>query len=146
MTAKYYMEKYPGLIRQAAKIVSAIEGECRTRGKIFDKLAEIFAEYPQGRQTECAAVLTYVMKRIYNQFMSKSLREQDRIRPEFKKENERAFLRQCSELQLDEVLVTHMGCAIRAIWRNIELDLKEQHCRTKFYNSSLEKYSRRFTM
>lgn len=146
MTAKYYTEKYPGLVRHSAKIVSAMENECQIRGKIFDKLAEIFAEYPETTQLECASVLTCAMQRIWNKFMSKSVSNRNQIRVQFKKENEEELLRQCNELKLDEVLITHMSCALRAVWRNIEIHLKDYDCRKKFYNSNLEKYSRRFTM
>lgn len=146
MTAKYYTEKYPWLCKHAAKMVSAMESECQTRGKIFDKLAEIFAEYSECTQLECAAVLTCAMQRIYNGFMNKSTQKRNQLRSEFKKEFFEKFFKQCKEARLDEVLVTHMACALRAVWRNIELHLADYNCRAEFYNTNLKKFSRRFTM
>ena len=66
MTAKYYKEKYPLLIIQASKIISAMESECqKTQGKIFDKLAEMLSERPFGMQNECAALLNLAMIKLW---------------------------------------------------------------------------------
>lgn len=145
MTAKYYQEKYPNLILSAAKIISAMESECKYRGKIFDKLAEIFSEYPDTVQNECVAILIFVMKRIWNKFHRKSLEQRNKERQTFQDTTETEFLRMCEDAHLDKPLVTHMLCAITAVWKSIVLDLINKSERIKFYNSNLKKFSKKLT-
>ena len=144
MTAKYYTEKYPNLLPFAAKIISAMEGECETTGKIFDKLSEISSEYSQETQATCASILLWTMKRIYNGFVPKSIIQKNQIRPQFKKELQKELISKCKESNLDDTLKTHMGCALRAVWRNIERRHTEIHKKMTFYNSDLEKFSRKY--
>ena len=145
MTAKEYHKKYfPNLLDHAAKMISAMESECKTSGKIFDKLAEIFSEYGYATQNECVAILNIAMIRIWR-FKAKSLVKKNKEREQFKKDVERQFHKICSDARIDDVLTNHMHCALRAVWRNVELELTEQHKRIDFYESKLEKHSRRFT-
>ena len=144
MTAKYYTEKYPELLPFAAKIISAMEGECETTGKIFDKLSEIFAEYSQETQATCASILLWTMKRIYNGFFPKSMIQRDKVRPQFKKELQNKLLRKCDESGLDRTLKDHMSCALGAVWRDVERRHTALHQKIIFYNTDLEKFSRKY--
>lgn len=147
MTAKYYKEKYPLLIIQASKIISAMESECqKTQGKIFDKLAEMLSERPFGMQNECAALLNLAMIEVWK-FNSKSLIYKNKERVSFKKELEAYFRNHCAEAKIDDnVLIEHMWCALRAVWRNIEKDINEQNMRISFYDTKLTKYSKKLNI
>ena len=145
MTAKYYIEKYPGLIQKAAKIISAMDSECQKHGKIFDKLAEIFAEFPYEVQIECVWILTNMMKQIWNKFQTMSLYEKSKNRLAFRKEFDKTLLELCESRHIEKALITHMTCALSAVWKNINRNIKEQYCRIKFYNSDLVKFSAKFT-
>ena len=147
MTSKYYKEKYPLLIIQASKIVGAMESECqKTHGKIFDKLTEMLSERPFGMQNECTALLNLAMIEIWK-FNSKSLIYKNKERVSFKKELEAYFRNHCAEAKIDDnVLIEHMWCALRAVWRNIEKNINEQNMRISFYDTKLTKYSKKLNI
>ena len=145
MSSQYYIKKYPELCSLAAKLISAMESECNREGKIFDKLAEIFAEYPEDVQNECINVLKIAMKSIWNDFHKKSLEQKNKICENFQKEVKAKLLEMCEDVHLEKEVVTHMLCALSAVWKSISRDLVTQNERIKFYNSDLVKFSKKLT-
>ena len=143
--SQYYIKKYPELCSLAAKLISAMESECNREGKIFDKLAEIFAEYPESVQNECVNILKVAMKSIWNGFQKKSLEQRNKMRENFQKNIETQLYEMSENAHLEKVLITHMACALSAVWTSIERDLITQNERIKFYNSNLVKFSKKLT-
>ena len=44
------------------------------------------------------------------------------------------------------VLIEHMWCALRAVWRNVEKNINEQNMRISFYDTKLTKYSKKLNI
>ena len=145
MSSQYYTKKYPELCPLAAKLISVMESECNRDGKIFDKLAEIIAEYPESVQNNCINILKVAMHSIWNGFRKKSLEQKNKIRENFQKDVEAKLFEMSEEAHLDRVLVTHMTCALSAVWKSIGRDLVTQNEHIKFYNSNLVKFSKKLT-
>ena len=106
----------------------------------------MLSERSFGMQNECAALLNLAMIEIWK-FNSKSLIYKNKERVSFKKELEAYFRNHCVEAKIDDhVLIEHMWCALREVWRNIEKDVNEQNMRISFYDTKLMKYSKKLNI
>lgn len=143
MKQKELMKKYPLLIPAGAKILCAMESECETDGKIFDKLGEIFAEYPAETQEHCAELLLKVMQQICG-YNSKSLDRRNSTRDTFNHHIRQYVSAVCHEKNLDSTLEGHMLCAVAAVMRSVNRRLTLENKHWSFYASNLSKNSTYF--